>query len=267
MLSQVLLKKEGSDESAASALERLMLATHGHLSKVANGEELLPRFHLQDPVLAAGDPITAPPLPATAFASSATFFNYAPCVLSESYTGAAGFLQGINFNPTLFTFAPTGGIAVAQGISFTPQLIYVAPTGGNIQPQGFNVQVRIRERARKFFSSFSFPSFKKKKTDLLRSFSLFLFSPTKNHHLQPGLIYVGPIGGNVQPQGVNIQPVGIQVAPIGGNVQPQGALIAPVGTAIAPVDTLYNPQDVAINPVDNDLTAAPASGVDAALGL
>ena len=118
-----------------------MLATHGHLSKVANGEELLPRFHLQDPVLAAGDPATLPPLPATGFASSATFFNYAPCVLSESYTGAAGFLQGINFNPTLFSFAPTGLGVFAQGINFTPQLIYVAPTGGNIQPQGVNVQV------------------------------------------------------------------------------------------------------------------------------
>ena len=141
VLSQVLLKKEGSDESAASALERLMLATHGHLSKVANGEELLPRFHLQDPVLAAGDPTTAPPIAATAFASSATFFSYAPCVLSESYTGAAGFLQGINFAPTLFSFAPTGLGAFAQGINITPQLIYVAPTGGNIQPQGLNVQV------------------------------------------------------------------------------------------------------------------------------
>ena len=65
VLSQVLLKKEGSDEGAASALERLMLATHGHLSKVANGEELLPRFHLQDPVLgaasASGSPFPTPP--------------------------------------------------------------------------------------------------------------------------------------------------------------------------------------------------------------
>ena len=150
VLSQVLLKKEGSDESAASALERLMLATHGHLSKVANGEELLPRFHLQDPVLAAGDPLTAPPLAATAFASSATFFNYAPCVLSESYTGASGFLQGINFSPTLFSFAPTGLGVFAQGINLTPQLIYVAPTGGNIQPQGLNVQVREGKEKRFF---------------------------------------------------------------------------------------------------------------------
>ena len=53
MLSQVLLKKEGSLETAAKVLQRVMLATHGHLSKVANGEEFFPRFHLQDPVLSA----------------------------------------------------------------------------------------------------------------------------------------------------------------------------------------------------------------------
>ena len=265
----MLLKKEGSDEGAASALERLMLATHGHLSKVANGEELLPRFHLQDPVLAAGDPITAPPLAATAFASSATFFNYAPCVLSESYTGAAGFLQGINFTPTLFSFAPTGLGVFAQGINFTPQLIYVAPTGGNIQPQGVNVQVR---------GGFCFPFFiflgGKNSTSTSRKETLTFFFPCpsfsklkKKLQKQPGLIYIGPIGGNVQPQGVNVQPIGIQVAPVGGNVQPQGALVAPVGTAIAPVDTLYNPQGVVYNKVDNDLTAAPASGADVISGL
>ena len=86
LLSNVLLKKEGSEEGAAKALERVMLATHGHLSKVANGEEIFPRFHLQDPVLTLGDgglAKGAPGIAATKFASSATFFNYAPCVLSE----------------------------------------------------------------------------------------------------------------------------------------------------------------------------------------
>ena len=104
VLSQVLLTKEGnSEESAKSSLRRLMLAAHGHLAKVAAGEELVPRFHLQDPVLSAASPSASspfPPLPffggkgngnappsafpatsATAFASSATFLNYAPCVL------------------------------------------------------------------------------------------------------------------------------------------------------------------------------------------
>ena len=52
MLSQVLLKKEGSESAAADALGRVMLAAHGHLAKVANGEELFPRFHLADPVFA-----------------------------------------------------------------------------------------------------------------------------------------------------------------------------------------------------------------------
>ena len=52
VLSQVLLKKEGSESAAADALGRVMLAAHGHLAKVANGEELFPRFHLADPVFA-----------------------------------------------------------------------------------------------------------------------------------------------------------------------------------------------------------------------
>lgn len=163
VLSQVLLKKEGfgigkkksgaADASAASAgvvgvgdddddnsassspipaarraavaaLERLMLATHGHLAKAASGEEFFPRFHLRDPVFeaergpsaeeAAAVGLGAPPLPpllpgagpevalasstttkkknkkvvpVTRLAADATFFNFSPCVISESATG------------------------------------------------------------------------------------------------------------------------------------------------------------------------------------
>ena len=93
------MTKEGnSAEAAKASLQRLMLAAHGHLAKVASGEELVPSFHLQDPVLgaasASGSPFPTPPFldpnapksafPATsvtAFSSSSTFFNYAPCVL------------------------------------------------------------------------------------------------------------------------------------------------------------------------------------------
>lgn len=89
---------------------------------------------------------------------------------------------------------------------------------------------------------------------------------TLKNTTQPGLIYVGPIGGNIQPQGANVQPVGIQVAPVGGTVNPVGALVAPVGTAIAPADTVYSPTGVSYAPVDNDLTAAPAGPI-AAEGL
>ena len=118
VLSQVLLKKEGSLGTAAKVLQRVMLATHGHLSKVANGEEFFPRFHLQDPVLSAdagaaigGATSGLPPLPkveGTMFASGATFFNYAPCVLSESYTGAQASLTGLNFAPTLLQVSRSG---------------------------------------------------------------------------------------------------------------------------------------------------------------
>ena len=60
----MLLKSEGSEDGAAKALERVMLATHGHLSKVANGEEIFPRFHLQDPVLTLGKGGLIPGAPA-----------------------------------------------------------------------------------------------------------------------------------------------------------------------------------------------------------
>lgn len=252
MLSNVLLKSEGSEDGAAKALERVMLATHGHLSKVANGEEIFPRFHLQDPMLTLGKGGLVPGAPAVTanqvrerggwlmcvclsrralffffsnptptpptqqFASSATFFNYAPCVLSESTTGASASLTGLNIAPNLIQLGALGAGAFAQGVNIAPQIIYVTPTAVNIQPQGLNVQ--------------------------------------------PGLIYVGPIGANVQPQGGNIQPALINVAPAGVNVQPQGSVVAPVKKAIGPVHVLYNPQKGPVYaPVAHDLTA-PAAG-------
>ena len=79
---------------------------------------VLPRFHLQDPVLSAdaadaigGTVSGLPPLPqvaGTMFSSDATFFNYAPCVLSESYTGAQASLTGLNFAPTLLQVSRSG---------------------------------------------------------------------------------------------------------------------------------------------------------------
>ena len=104
VLSQVLLKKEGSESAAADALGRVMLAVHGHLAKVANGEELFPRFHLADPVFAKEGPDATlkgavedvashlagkikskrVETSVTKFASGSSFFNFAPCVLAET---------------------------------------------------------------------------------------------------------------------------------------------------------------------------------------
>ena len=163
-----------------------MLAAHGHLAKVANGEELFPRFHLADPVFAAeghdlGDALhdvvakvtgkvkgKVPTTAVTKFAASKTFFNFAPCVLSESKVGFAAGLTGLNFAPNLVSFFPTGLFAGIQGINVFPQLLWIQPIGVNVQPQALNVQ--------------------------------------------PALIYVGPIGANVQPQGLNVQPIKIAVA-------------------------------------------------------
>ena len=107
---QVLLKKEGSEEDATNALGRVMLAAHGHLAKVANGEELFPRFHLADPIFAGEGPADglkgavddvaahlvgkvkgkSVPTTITKFAAGKAFFNFAPCVLSESPVRGGG---------------------------------------------------------------------------------------------------------------------------------------------------------------------------------
>lgn len=183
VLSQVLLAKEGSSaERARESLKRVMLTAHGHLAKVASGEEIVPRFHLQDPVLSssggASPPLLPPPPPfppnlsspfgitppktsATGFSSSATFLNYAPCVLSESHTGFSGSVAGLSFNPTLFSFSGVHLEADATIINIQPQLIYLVNKVNQVEPQGFNVQVRS------FFFNFIFSSMR------IRSFSFF----------------------------------------------------------------------------------------------
>jgi len=155
VLSQVLLTKEGnSPERARESLKRLMLTAHGHLAKVAAGEELIPRFHLQDPVLQATGvakdsllPAKLPPPPfgvtppktsATGFSSSATFLNYSPCILSESHTGFSGSFTLLNIIPSLFSFSATHLEADVAPINIQPQLIYLVNKVNQVEPQGFN---------------------------------------------------------------------------------------------------------------------------------
>ena len=196
--------------AAVAALERVMLATHGHLAKAASGEEFFPRFHLRDPVFEAerGPSATEAaavglPPPQSAFllpsfvdggaaaasnnttttaprkkkiantrlSADATFFNFSPCVISESATGSAASLTGLNFAPSLITFAATvlsaqvtGEICFSKscffpaqpsshlffhllyveqimeknvaGINWAPQLIFVNNVGAQAVPQG-----------------------------------------------------------------------------------------------------------------------------------
>lgn len=132
VLSNVLLKTEGSEDAAAKALERVMLATHGHLARVANGEDLFPRFHLQDPVLTAGANAAInglPPVTGTLMKTSQTFFNYAPCVLSESGKGVDGFLTGLNIAPSLIHLRSSLATAMVQGVNLSPKIIFVNPAG------------------------------------------------------------------------------------------------------------------------------------------
>ena len=156
VLSQVLMTKEGSEGAARDSLRRLMLSAHGHLAKVASGEEFLPRFHLQDPVLSAASssspfprlpffggkgkadapPSAFPATSVTAFSSSATFFNYAPCVLSETPTGASASITGLNFIPSLFSISALGFEADTAIVNLQPQLIYLAAKANSVSDCG-----------------------------------------------------------------------------------------------------------------------------------
>lgn len=246
VLSQVLLQKEGDGVKASDALGRVMLDAHGHLAALANGEEFVPKFHLNDPSflgsLMDGKGVGAPPASLTKFATAGSFINFSPCVLSESATGAGKkgerelkgggewlvfyFFRsptlppttlntdisavGLNIIPRLISIRTTLADVEGAFFNFQPQLIYINNIGLSVQPQGFSVQ--------------------------------------------PGLIYVGAIGANVQPQGANIQPQGITIAPVGSNVQPQGAVIAPVRKLIAPTHIAYTPKKKSIGDTAIDLT-------------
>ena len=157
---------------AVAALERVMLATHGHLAKAASGEEFFPRFHLRDPVFeaergpsateAAAVGLHLPPsaflLPSfvdggvaaasnkstttaprkkkianTRLSADATFFNFSPCVISESATGSAASLTGLNFAPSLINFAATVLSAQVTGeICFSKSCFFPAQPSSHL---------------------------------------------------------------------------------------------------------------------------------------
>ena len=54
LLAQVLLQKEGGMHAATAALARVAVDVHGMLARAADGEVLVPRLWLHDPVLLGG---------------------------------------------------------------------------------------------------------------------------------------------------------------------------------------------------------------------
>jgi hypothetical protein len=127
VLSQVLLKKEGNADAASSALARVMLDAHGSLAKAADGEPFLPRFHLTDPVfLGKGPGSGLPPMEATKFDSSASFVNFAPCVLSEGYTGLSAEAVGLSIDPALVSISAALSSNEIVGLNLNPNLIFLS---------------------------------------------------------------------------------------------------------------------------------------------
>lgn len=142
----------------------------------------------------------------TKFATAGSFINFAPCVLSESATGADISAVGLNIIPRLVSirtaiaevggtflnlqpqliFINNVGLSVSpQGLSVQPGLIYVGAIGANVQPQGANIQ--------------------------------------------PQAITIAPIGSNVQPQGAVVAPVRKLIAPTHISYTPKKESIGDVG--------------------------------------
>ena len=150
VLSQVLLQKEGDAKVAASTLGRVMLDVHGHLTALADGEAFAPRFHLNDPnflgSLIDDKHIGAPPVSATKYATSGSFIRFAPCVLSESATGADVSAVGLNIIPKLISFRNTFADIEGAFLNFQPQLIYINNIGerGGGRGRGGGVREPLR---------------------------------------------------------------------------------------------------------------------------
>jgi len=238
----VLLRKEGGPEAADAALARVMVDAHAHLARAAAGEPFIPRFHLTDPIFTAdaaphlpgdgGKSMGLPALEATKFASGAQFMEFAPCVLSEGYTGVDAGITGLAINPALVSISAALAANEIVGVNLNPNLIFLSALGSQVNPQGFNVQVgrygggltRVGSGRGQHTRGRANPA-----------------PPPPHPFAQPALLYVGPIGVNVQPQGANIQPTSIAVSPVGVGVQPVGRLIAPARKVIAPVHIAYGP--------------------------
>jgi hypothetical protein len=147
LLARILLTKANGDGDAATAsLGRLMLTAHGLLARAADGgEDFLPRLHLTDPVFtqdaaaaragfagwldaldgqqakikkgaaAVRRAVEATPTFVTGKIVTRNFFEFSPCVLSETPVGAAAELTGINFVANLVSIAPVGFTGYIQG--------------------------------------------------------------------------------------------------------------------------------------------------------
>lgn len=147
----MLLRKEGGPEAADAALARVMVDAHAHLARAAAGEPFIPRFHLTDPIFTAdaaphlpgdgGKSMGLPALEATKFASGAQFMEFAPCVLSEGYTGVDAGITGLAINPALVSISAALAANEIVGVNLNPNLIFLSALGSQVNPQGFNVQV------------------------------------------------------------------------------------------------------------------------------
>lgn len=164
LLSNIMLTATGgaaaSPDGAAAvdALSRLTLAVKSRLTAAADGEPLVPRFHLSEPMLAAMDHSammdmtmdngTMPTMHdgkgmITKLMTSKTFFRYSPCVVHEAKTGFMGSLTGLRFAPTLVNVMSNLLEARFDGVNVNPMLLYVQNMGANVQ-----VRSRLREGER-----------------------------------------------------------------------------------------------------------------------
>lgn len=174
LLSNIMLTATGGASAstdgtpAVDALSRLTLAVRSRLTAAADGEPLVPRFHLSEPMLAAMDhgmmmmdnsTMVEEDMHMhdgkgmiTKLMTSKTFFRYSPCVVHEMKTGVMGSLTGLRFAPSLVTVMNNLLEARFDGVNVNPMLLYIQNMGANAQPQvSTNVWGGIRGILRVFW--------------------------------------------------------------------------------------------------------------------
>ena len=260
--------------AAVDALSRLTLAVRSRLGAAADGEPLLPRFHLSEPMLQAamggmGGMNGMPMMDGGSMAGGMTMPEngkgegrlIGEAELEKKKTRALkhslspfpfrfpGMLTKLMTSKTFFKFAPcvlhemkTGASASLTGLRFAPALVSVMTDllearfdGININPMLLYVQsMGANVQPQGLDVQPALVREMMRRRKKKKTFFLVPRPPPTIPHLFPQL-YIGPMGVSVQPQGLNVEPKGLAVMPMGTNVAPQGDVVAPVRDMRMPV--------------------------------
>jgi hypothetical protein len=143
VITDVLNNREGGPEQAQKVLQSFQSLVQAQLAKMekdfkAGGS--FPDLPVIQDIKAFQGSIPLKPNNVTALSLSSTFFNYAPCLVSNDMVGAAATAVGLNIVPQLVNIAPRGASILPIGVNINPAVILVNPQGAAIWPRGVNIQ-------------------------------------------------------------------------------------------------------------------------------